>query len=706
MDKSRIKWSSSVLVDVFLVNFAFLFAYLTCRQLGFNLLEQSTPLIVYTSALADASPYPLFFCNAAVVTIVRVSLLLGFNLYKPMWRHAAAQEFRALAMSITLATVVLIGLSMLLKTAWVLFVIDGFYNFMLIGFTKFSFQILHGSRGKEVFVGDKNKPSLGTRIFKPQAGSPSEGVRHSIGVTNLSYPRTKVLIVGAGETGIGVLRALRNHPERGYVPVGFIDDAPRKVGKSIAGIEVLGTTRDLTYIARKREIEEVVIAIPSAPGGKIRDIIRQCEYRGCQFKIVPNIHAILEGRASVNPIREVRFEDLLNRSTSHSDIAEVSKHLSGKRVMVTGAGGSIGSELCRQVAKLNPELLILFGRGENSLYFMDIELRESEPELNRALIIGDIRDAAKVSQITGKYKPDIIFHAAAHKHVKFMENHPDEAVKNNILGTQNLIDAAIKHDVEAFILVSSDKAVNPTSVYGASKRVTEKLIQSKANSVLDNSLAGRPRFIAVRFGNVIGSRASVLPNFKRQIAKGGPVTVTHREATRYFMTIPEAVQLLIQAGAMGNGGEILMLDMGDPIKILDLAQDLIRLSGLEVDKDIKIAFTGLEPGEKLYEELLTPQEGVTATKHQRIFVASGLETPPTVIEERQLLSDIQELSQLADELDAEGIVAKFQELVPTYEPNRAFLAESGNIPSNEDKTSEIIRFEAELGNISPVANRR
>lgn len=355
--------------------------------------------------------------------------------------------------------------------------------------------------------------------------------------------------------------------------------------------------------------------------------------------------------------------------------------------MVTGAGGSIGSELCRQVAKLDPELLILFGRGENSIYHTDIELRESEQTLNRALIIGDIRDNAKVSQITRKYRPHIIFHAAAHKHVKFMENHPDEAVKNNILGTQNLIDAAIKHNVEAFILVSSDKAVNPTSVYGASKRVTEKLIQCKAKQ-------NATRFIAVRFGNVIGSRASVLPNFKRQIAKGGPVTVTHREATRYFMTIPEAVQLLIQAGVMGNDGEILMLDMGEPIKILDLAQDLIRLSGLEVDRDIKIAFTGLEPGEKLYEELLTPQEGVTATKHQRIFVAQLEE-----IEERQLLSQIQELSQLADGLDAEGIVTKFQELVPTYQPNRAFITET-----DTESGSEIIQFPSETETAS--VNRR
>lgn len=672
MDKPKIKWSSTILIDTALVNLAFLFAYLTSKQFGFDLLKQHTPFSTLLQS-ADISPYHYFFGIAAVVTIIRIGLLLGFNLYKPMWRHASVKEFRTLTTAITLATVGLIGLSLLMKTAWVLFLIDGLYNFALIGFTKFSAQILQ----KDGTTADMNS--------QPQSFAKNKD--GMVAQLPARKPSTKVLIVGAGETGIGVLRALRNRPEKGYVPVGFIDDAPHKVGRSVAGLEVLGTTRDLTYIARKREINEVVIAIPSAPGGKIRDIIRQCEYRGCQFKIVPNIHAILEGRASVSQIREVRYEDLLNRSTSQMDIAEVSKYLSGKRVMVTGAGGSIGSELCRQVAKLDPELLILFGRGENSLYHTDIELRESEPELNRAVIIGDIRDNAKVAQITRKYRPHIIFHAAAHKHVKFMENHPDEAVKNNILGTQNLIDAAIKHDVEAFILVSSDKAVNPTSVYGASKRVTEKLIQCKARQ-------NGTRFIAVRFGNVIGSRASVLPNFKRQIAKGGPVTVTHREATRYFMTIPEAVQLLIQAGAMGNGGEILMLDMGEPIKILDLAEDLIRLSGLEVDKDIKIAFTGLDPGEKLYEELLTPQEGVTATKHQRIFVAQ-LEQ----IEEKQLVSQIKELSQFADTLDAEGIVSKFQELVPTYQPNRAFLTES-----DADSTSDIIQFPAETKTAS--GNRR
>ena len=671
MDKPKIKWSPIVVVDVLLINIAFLFAYLTSRQFGFDPLEQPTSLSAVLQG-AEISSFQHFLGIAALVTIVRISILLGFNVYKPMWQHAAVQEFRKLATAILLATFGLIAFAILLKTAWVLFLIDGFYNFALIGFTKFSAQLLQRDK-RVVNTGPRKIKHLNTR--NTQSHLPAR------------KPPTKVLIVGAGETGIGVLREIRNHPEKGYIPIGFIDDSPRKVGRTVAGLEVLGNTRDLTYITHKRMIDEVVIAIPSAPGGKIREIIRQCEYRGCQFKIVPNIHAILEGRASVSQIREVRFEDLLNRSTSQMDIAEVSKYLSGKRVMVTGAGGSIGSELCRQVAKLNPELLILFGRGENSLYHTDIELRESEPELNRAVIIGDIRDNAKVSQITRKYRPHIIFHAAAHKHVKFMENHPDEAVKNNILGTQNLIEAAIKHNVEAFILVSSDKAVNPTSVYGASKRVTEKLIQCKAKQ-------NGTRFIAVRFGNVIGSRASVLPNFKRQIAKGGPVTVTHREATRYFMTIPEAVQLLIQAGAMGNGGEILMLDMGEPIKILDLAEDLIRLSGLEVDRDIKIEFTGLEPGEKLYEELLTPQEGVTATKHQRIFVAQLEE-----IEERLLLSQIGELSTLADALHAEGIVAKFQELVPTYQPNRAFITDT-----DTDSGSEIIQFPAETKTAS--ANRR
>lgn len=638
MERYKIKWSSSVFVDIFLINIAFFLSYFTCKQLNPEVLSGFGQI----SFLSNLSSTTLLFSLATLVTLVRIITFLCFQIYKPIWRYAGVKEFRTFAAAIGLSSLILASISLLLQRfdSWTFFLIDGIYSAFIIGFIKFSHSILREERVKEV-----------------------------------APPRKKVLIVGAGMTGIGVLKELRGNPEKGYLPIGFIDDNTQKVGKSIAGLKVLGTTRDLTYIARKREIEEVIIAIPSAPGGKIRDITRQCEYRRCQYKIVPNIHAILEGKVSISHIREVKLEDLLNRSTEYIDLAEISKNLSGKRVMVTGAGGSIGSELCRQVAKLDPELLILFGRGENSIYHIDMELRESDPHLNRELIIGDIRDNSKVFQITEKYRPHIIFHAAAHKHVKFMEKHPDEAVKNNILGTKNLIDAAIENHIETFILVSSDKSVNPSSVYGASKRVTEKLIQCKANQ-------NGTKFIAVRFGNVIGSRASVLPNFKRQIAKGGPVTVTHREATRYFMTIPEAVQLLIQAGAMGNGGEILMLDMGEPIKILDLARDLIRLSGLEIDKDIKIDFTGLEAGEKLYEELLTPQEGVTATKHQRIFVAQMEH-----IEEEQLLSHISELSHFADALNTEGIIAKLQELVPTYKPNREFIEETAKV----DRTESDIR---------------
>ncbi len=633
MRERKIRLGFSIITDIFLINLAFLCAYQTCNLLGLNLLElfnlsenESSP-----SLWATQSPGRILFIIALTVTAIRMCTFFAFQLYKPVWRYASVREFWAIvgaACSGTIALILILYFVNLFQS-WAFFLIDGLYNITFVGLAKFSFRIAEEYRRRDV-----------------------------------APPKTRVLIVGAGAAGVGVLREIRNHPEKGYVPIGFIDDHPRKVGKSIQGLDVLGTTRELAYIARKRQVGEIVIAMPSASGSRIREIIQQCEYKGCKFKIVPSIHAILAGHVSISQIREVRVEDLLNRPTSRIDLPEVSKYLSGKRVMVTGAGGSIGSELCRQVAKFNPELLILFGRGENSIYHIENELSENEPNLNRAMIIGDIRDCSKVDQVIAKYRPQIIFHAAAHKHVKFMEIHPDEAVKNNIIGTKNLVDAAIKHHVEAFILVSSDKAVNPTSVMGASKRVTEKLIQCKAKR-------NGTEFIGVRFGNVIDSRGSVLPKFKRQIMKGGPVTVTHRDVIRYFMTIPESVQLLIQAGAMGIGGEIFILDMGEPIKILDLARDLIRLSGLEVDRDIKIEFTGLEPGEKLYEELLTVQEGVTATKHQRIFVAQ-LET----IEEKKLLAKIDELAEMANHLDTEGIIAELQQIVPTYEPNRAIAKTS------------------------------
>ena len=633
----------SATLDLVLVSVAILSASLISWSMGF----EATPSLLSKLGAQVTHPFLNLLLCCSLMAMVYLALLLSFQLYEPVWPYASVREVVLLGSSVILGS---IGIGLLLwwdigvpSQAFMISVLSGVFSFILLGGTKFAPRF-----------------------------------RDEWKYQQIKRPHKRLLVIGADEVGVGVLRQLRKEPENGYLPVGFIDDDAQKTGRRIHGLEILGTTGDLTLVVRKFRIDEIVIAMPSAEGSRVREIMRLCQSKGCSFKIAPSIDAILAGYISINQIREVQVEDLLNRPTTEVNLAEVSQYLSGKRVMVTGAGGSIGSELCRQIVKFNPEQLLLFGRGENSLYHIQNELTSSQelgefnPPLGCETVIGDIRDHSKVFRTIEKYRPQIIFHAAAHKHVIFMELHPDEAVKNNIIGTKNLVDAAIHHQVESFILVSSDKAVNPTSVMGASKRITEKLVQSKARH-------NGTKFVAVRFGNVFDSRGSALPRFRQQIAKGGPVTVTHREVTRYFMTIPESVQLLIQAGAMGNGGEIFILDMGEPIKILDLVQDLIRLSGLEVDRDIKIEFTGLAPGEKLYEELLTAEEGVTATKHQRIFVAQ-LE----MIEQRKLLAQINELRELADQLRTEQVIQKLQEIVPTYQPNRGFIGPTDRDLSDAD----------------------
>ena len=643
MLKVRTKLISSMSIDLLLINTALFLTLCTSKFLNLSFAQQIE--------ISGESGRNLLAIIAAV-TVIRIIIFVAFQCHKQIWRFASVYEFTLLTTAIGLSTVLLIPTLLIITNSItkqtsisdiVTFqLIDGFYNFILTNGLRFS-------------------PRLSEEWKK----------------NRVAVPRKHVLIIGAGDLGVNVLRNIRKNPDKGYFPIGFIDDNREKAGKRIHGLDILGTTRDLTYIVRRRQIDTVIIAMPNAAGTKIREIIHFCEQKGCTFKIMPSIDEILSGDVSISQIRNVQVEDLLNRQTAQIDLAEVSESLTGKRVMVTGAGGSIGSELCRQISQFKPEQLILYARGENSLYHIEHELAEIHSDLNRTTIIGDIRDRLKVFRIIDRYQPQIIFHAAAHKHVTFMELNPDEAVKNNILGTKNLVDAAVHHRVESFILVSSDKAVNPSSVMGASKRVTEKLIESKAYH-------NGTKFVAVRFGNVIDSRGSVLPKFKRQIEKGGPVTVTHRDVIRYFMTIPESVQLLLQAGAMGNGGEIFILDMGDPIKILDLACDLIRLSGLEVERDIPIEFTGLEPGEKLYEELLTAEEGVTATKHQRIFVAH-LEA----IEEKRLLNQIQMLEDLANHLKADEIIRELQKIVPTYVPNRFFVNEPINTSDQKTKTEVI-----------------
>ena len=461
----------------------------------------------------------------------------------------------------------------------------------------------------------------------------------------------KVLIIGAGDAGVLALRELKNRDFQDGTPVGFIDDSENKISLNVQGFPVLGSRKDIPDIVEKYGVEEIIIAIPSASGDTVREIVEICkETKASNLKILPGVHDILSGKITVSAIREVQVEDLLGRDPVWVDLQEVAQYLKDQVVLVTGAGGSIGSELCRQIVRFSPAQLILTGHGENSIFDIQQELKDYPISTE----IFDIKDHEKVNIVFEKYKPSVVFHAAAHKHVPLMEANPEEALKNNILGTSRLAQAAHKNGVETFVFISTDKAVNPTSIMGASKRIAEMVIQNYNDK-------SATKFVAVRFGNVLGSRGSVIPTFKNQITAGGPVTVTDSRMTRYFMTIPEASQLVIQAGAMASGGEIFILDMGKPVKIVDLAKDLIRLSGLEPEKDIKIVFTGTRPGEKLFEELLTSEEGTTATKHKRIFTAIPNNINYQAIDE--LLEIIRERGTY---LEREEIVAGIRQLLPDF----------------------------------------
>jgi len=466
-----------------------------------------------------------------------------------------------------------------------------------------------------------------------------------------------VLIVGAGSAGEMIARELMNRPNRTYQPIGFIDDNPAKKNARIHGIRVLGNREKIAEIVERYGVEEVIIAIPSAKGEIIRNIISHCEKAGTKFKILPGLHQILIGEVDIKQIRDVKPEDLLGRETVRINDIEVKSLIQDKTVLVSGAGGSIGSGLCRQIVKFNPRQLIFYEYNENDVYLLQIELKSRCPYLKLKTIIGDIKDIGLLKRTFSRYRPQIIFHSAAHKHVPLMEENPSAAVKNNIIGTRNFVYASEHYGVERFVFISTDKAVNPTSVMGASKRIAEKLIQAKAKN-------SRTKFMAVRFGNVIGSSGSVLLLFKKQIEEGGPVTVTHPEIKRYFMSIKEAVQLVLQAGAMGNGGEIFVLDMGEQIKIVDLAKNLITLSGFEVNKDIPITFIGLRPGEKLFEETLLNTERDKATKHDKIYV-----TEPNDFNPIKLRRDIKELENLSNIMAEDRIIKKIKEMVPTYSPN-------------------------------------
>lgn len=479
-----------------------------------------------------------------------------------------------------------------------------------------------------------------------------------------SKERTKrIIIVGAGQAGESVLREIKRNINLPIEVVGLIDDDPKKCDQIIHGVKVIGTSEKMAQLAEQYHVDEIIIAIPSASGSELRRIVKLCQNTRVRFKTLPGLQDLIGGKLVSLQLRDIAIEDLLRRPTSEINLAEIAAYVTGKTVLVTGAGGSIGSEICRQILPFQPEKLLMLGHGENSIFKAHQELLR-DPSLGNTVlipIIADIQDREKIGHLFNSLRPEIVFHAAAHKHVPLMELNPEEAVKNNVLGTRNLVDASHNAKVERFVMISTDKAVNPTSVMGASKRVAEKILKCYARR-------SQTRFVAVRFGNVLGSRGSVIPMFKQQIEAGGPVTITHPKMIRYFMTIPEASKLVIQAGAYGKGGEVFILDMGEPVRIQDLAEDLIRLAGLEVGRDIEIKYTGIRPGEKLFEELLTASEGITATRNSKIFIAKAEE-----VDEEALQAQVEKLEMAAKLGRPRQIIRAFQEIVPSFAPNRDMI---------------------------------
>ena len=483
----------------------------------------------------------------------------------------------------------------------------------------------------------------------------------------------RVLIAGAGETGINAARELHHHVRLRYVPVAFVDDDPRKQGALLFGVPVLGTVDDIPQLVREYSIEEIIIAMPSVRRSRMREIMGVCQRTGLRTRILPATTDLIQGRVTVKRLREVRIEDLLGRPPVAFDLATVGPVLEGSTVCITGAGGSIGSELCRQVAACAPDLLVMIDRNENSLHYLHLELAERFPTLALQPLVADITDLIRVEQIISETRPRVIFHAAAFKHVPLMEANPCDAVQNNVGGTRNLAQMAERYGVERFVMISTDKAINPTSVMGASKRVAELLLQ-------DQQRSSATRFMTVRFGNVLGSEGSVVPIFTRQIARGGPVTVTHTEVVRFFMLVQEAVHLVLHASALGKGGEIFLLDMGEPVRIMDLATDMIKLSGLEPHVDVDIRVTGLRPGEKLYEELVTASEVALSTSHPKIMRLND----PNHRDWESLQRGFAGLESLAQAHDADAVRAKLGAVVPEYQPPRARFARP---PASTDKQS-------------------
>ena len=553
-----------------------------------------------------------------------------FGMYRRLWIYASVRELRLVIISVSTASLLLavcvaIMIFYQIRNPGYLgfpravLIIDWLLSLVLVGGLRFSMRALAEARY----------------------------------VNNGEHGAKRVLVVGAGDAGALVVREMQKNPQMKLKPTCFLDDDPGKQNQQIHGVRVAGKLDDLAKIVSQQRIEEVIIAIPSAPGGVIRQVADVCRLRGVPFRTMPGIYELIGGKVSVERLREVEITDLLRRDPARINDELVGSSLGGRRVLITGAGGSIGRELCRQVARWGPSSLILLGHGENSVFEIFIELKENFPSLAIFPVIADIRDADRLNVIFEEHRPQVIFHTAAHKHVPLMEVNIDEAITNNVQGTRNVVEVSINYAVERFVLISTDKAIRPTSIYGATKRLAELI-------VLDAAHRTGQVFSVVRFGNVLGSRGSVIPIFKRQIEIGGPVTITHPDMERYFMTIPEAVYLVLQAFAMGQGGDVFVLNIGEQVRILDLAEDLIRLSGLEPNKDIEIVFTGIRPGEKLSEELWDKWAQYEQTPHPDIYLLAEED----ILNGSQLRRMVSDLIYLAREGDSVSIARVLDEMIP------------------------------------------
>ncbi len=566
-----------------------------------------------------------FISLGIIIYIISLSL---FNMYKSVWRIAGIDEGIKGIGAITIGTSIILLFAILGKNILVENVIlSGIITFLLVIGIRFSFRVIRRiAIYGQLKIIDRNE---------------------------------RVMIIGAGSSGSSIINEMLNNRKLNMIPICIIDDNKSKVGKVLHGIKVVGTRNEIQNVVREEGITTIIIAISTINSEEKRKILEICQKTKAKLKIVPGISEIIEGKVQATQMREVDIKDLLGREEVKLDKEGIKGYIKNKTVLVTGGGGSIGSELCRQIAKHSPKRLIILDIYENNAYDIQNELKRKYSDLDLRTIIASVRDKDRLNKIFAEENINVVFHAAAHKHVPLMENNSEEAIKNNVMGTLNVAECANEYNVERFVLISTDKAVNPTNIMGATKRLCEMVIQGmQAES---KKLGKKTEFAAVRFGNVLGSNGSVIPLFKKQIAAGGPVTLTHENITRYFMLIPEAVQLVLQAGAFATGGEIFVLDMGEPVKIYDLARDLIRLSGFEPDKDIEIKVTGLRPGEKLYEELLMDEEGLEKTKHEKIFIGK-----PGNFDIKEIEFKIDELIKIGEEVRKEELKDKMAVIVPTY----------------------------------------